>query len=88
VFQARISIPAGVQVAGDLARFYDRLSERLVNFARRAVALASSPSAVERNSPDRCRSESRVKTQHERDLPSVNLRVISPGYLPTVGLAC
>jgi hypothetical protein len=31
VFQARISIPPAYKSPADLARFYDRLSERLVN---------------------------------------------------------
>jgi predicted permease len=83
VFQARISIPKKYKSADDVARFYDRLSERLVNLPGvQSVGVTSiAPlSGLLRTVPFKVEGEA----QHERDLPSVNLRVISPGYLPTI----
>ncbi|HEV3197348.1 MAG TPA: ABC transporter permease [Bryobacteraceae bacterium] len=84
VFQARISIPPAYQSADDVARFYERLSERLVNLPGvRGVGVTSiAPlSGLYRTVPFTVEGEA----QHERDLPSVNLRVISPGYLSAIG---
>ena len=84
VFQARISIPPAYKSPADLARFYDRLSERLVNLPGvQSVGFTSvAPlSGLFRTVPFKVEGEA----QHERDLPSVNLRVISPGYLSAIG---
>ncbi len=84
VFQARISIPQTYESPEDVARFYDRLSEQLVNLADvRAVGVVNvAPlSGLLRTVPFKVEGQA----QNERDLPSVNLRVISPGYLSAVG---
>jgi putative ABC transport system permease protein len=84
VFQARISIPPAYKSPDDLARFYDRLSEHLVNLpgVRSVGVISVAPlSGILRTVPFTVEGEA----QHERDLPSVNLRVISPGYLPAIG---
>jgi predicted permease len=84
VFQARISIPPAYKSPDDLARFYDRLSERLVTLPGvQSVGVTSvAPlSGILRTVPFTVEDEA----QHERDMPSVNLRVISPGYLPAIG---
>src|SRR5262249_27029647 len=84
VFQARISIPPLYESPDDLARFYDRLSERLVNLPGvQSVGVTSvAPlSGLFRTVPFTVEGVA----EHERDLPSVNLRVISPGYLPAIG---
>lgn len=84
VFQARISIPPGYHLPDDLGRFYDRLSEQLVNLpgvhgvgvtnvAPLSGLLATVPFTVE------------GEAQSERDMPNVNLRIISPGYLTAIG---
>ncbi|SPE27844.1 membrane hypothetical protein [Candidatus Sulfopaludibacter sp. SbA3] len=84
VFQARISIPPVYQTPDDVARFYDRLSERLANLPGvRGVGVTSiAPlSGLLRTVPFKVEGEA----QQERDLPNVNLRVISPGYLSAIG---
>lgn len=84
VFQARISIPRSYQSPADVARFCDRLSDALVNLPGvRGVGVVSiAPlSGLLRTVPFKVEDAS----DNERDLPSVNLRVISPGYLSTVG---
>jgi putative ABC transport system permease protein len=84
VFQARVSIPPAYRSPDDLARFYDRLSERLaampgvetvglVSIAPLSGLLATVPFAVE------------GEASRESDRPSVNLRAITPGYLEAVG---
>jgi putative ABC transport system permease protein len=84
VFQARISIPPVYKSPDDVARFYDRLSERLVNLPGvQSVGVTSvAPlSGILRTVPFTVEGEGQL----ERDLPSVNLRVISPGLLPAIG---
>jgi putative ABC transport system permease protein len=84
VFQARISIPPAYKSPDDLARFYDRLSERLVNLPgveSVGVTSVAPLSGILRTVPFTVEGEA----QHERDLPSVNLRVISPGLLSAIG---
>jgi putative ABC transport system permease protein len=84
VFQARISIPPAYKSPDDLGRFYDRLSERLVNLPGvQSVGVTSvAPlSGILRTVPFTVEGEGR----HERDMPNVNLRVISAGYLTTLG---
>lgn len=86
VFQARISIPPGYKSPDDLARFYDRLSEQLVSVPGvQSVGVTSvAPlSGILRTVPFTVEGDA----QNERNLPSVNLRVISPGYLPRSVLA-
>lgn len=84
VFQARVSIPPAYKSPDDLARFYDRLWERLVNLPGvQSVGVTSvAPlSGILRTVPFTVEGEA----QHERDLPSLNIRVISPGLLPAIG---
>lgn len=84
VFQARISIPPMYKSPEDLERFYDRFSERLVNLPGvQSVGVTSvAPlSGILRTVPFTVEGEGR----HERDMPNVNLRVISTDYLPTIG---
>jgi putative ABC transport system permease protein len=84
VFQARISISPVYKTPDDLARFYERLSERLENLpgVRGVGVISIAPlSGLLRTVPFKVEGEA----QNERDLPSVNLRVISPGYLSTIG---
>jgi predicted permease len=84
VFQARISIPPAYKSPEDLARFYERLSERLVNLPGvQSVGVTSvAPlSGILRTVPFTVEGEG----EHERDMPSVNLREISPGYLSAIG---
>jgi len=84
VFQARISIPRSYKSPADVARFCDRLSEGLVSLPGvRGVGIVSvAPlSGLLRTVPFKVEDE----PESERDLPSVNLRMISSGYLSTVG---
>jgi putative ABC transport system permease protein len=84
VFQARISIPPSYKSADDLGRFYDRLSEQLVNLPGVegvGVVSVAPLSGILRTAPFSVDGES----QHERDRPNVNLRVISAGFFPAVG---
>jgi putative ABC transport system permease protein len=84
VFQARISIPPPDKSPDDLGRFYDRLSERLVNLpgVQSVGVISVAPlSGLLRTVPFTIEGEA----QRERDLPSVNLRVISVGYLSAIG---
>jgi putative ABC transport system permease protein len=83
VFQARISIPPAYKSPDDLARFYDRLSERLVNspgVESVGVTNIAPLSGLTLAVPFTVEGEA----SQERDMPSVNLRVISPGLLPTI----
>jgi putative ABC transport system permease protein len=84
VFQAQISIPPTYRSPEDLARFHDRLSERLANLPGvQSVGLISvGPlSGLLATVPFTVEGEA----QHERSLPNANLRVISPGYLSAAG---
>jgi len=84
VFQARISIPPAYKSPDDLARFYDRLSEQLVSLPgvqSVGVTSVAPSSGILRTVPFTVEGEA----QNERDLPSVNLRIISPGYLSAIG---
>jgi predicted permease len=84
VFQARISIPPAYQSPDDVARFYDRLSERLVNLPGvQSVGVTSvAPlSGVLYTVPFTVDSQD----QHDRDRPNANLREISPGLLQAIG---
>jgi putative ABC transport system permease protein len=84
VFQARVSIPPEYQSPADIARFYDRLSERItaspgvlgtgvISIAPLSGLLATVPFSVA------------GQATAERDRASANIRAISAGYLPTVG---
>jgi predicted permease len=84
VFQARISIPPTYNSPDDLARFYDRLSERLVRLPgveRVGVVSVAPLSGLLRTVPFAVEGESRS----DRDQKGANLRIVSPGYMPTVG---
>ena len=84
VFQARISIPSRYQSADDISRFYDRLSERLATLpgVRNVGVISVAPlSGLLRTVPFTIEGDA----QQERDLPSVNLRLISTDYLAVVG---
>ena len=84
VFQARVSIPPAYRSPEDLARFYERLSDRLaaspgveqvgvISVAPLSGLLATVPFSV-------------AGLPHaERDAPSANLRAISPGYPSAAG---
>lgn len=83
VFQARISVPPTYQSPEDLARFYDRLSERLLRqpgVAGVGVTGVAPLSGLLRAVP--FSAEGRAD---ERSKPTVNLRVITPGYLSAIG---
>jgi putative ABC transport system permease protein len=84
VFQARVSIPSAYRSPEDLARFYERLSDRIaaspgveqfgvISIAPLSELLATVPFSVA------------GQPTAERDAPSANLRAISPGYLLAVG---
>ena len=84
VFQARVSIPPAYQSPDDIARFYERLSDRLtaapgvtglgvISVAPLSGLLATVPFSLA------------AQSSAERDWPSANLRAISPGYPTTVG---
>lgn len=84
VFQARVSIPPTYRTPDDLARFYDRLSERIANapgvqqFGVISIAPFSGLlGAVPFSVPGQ---------QFDKRGPSfANLRAITPGYLSAVG---
>ena len=84
VFQARVSLPPTYRSADEVARFYERLSERIAampgveghgvnSVAPFSGMLLSVPFTVEGAQVD------------GRDKTSANLRVISPGYTSAVG---
>jgi len=86
VFQARVFVQASYKSADHVARFCDRLSEQLGNLpgvdtagvisvAPLSGILATVPFTVE------------GEAQHDRDRPNVNLRMVSPGYFPAVGIS-
>jgi putative ABC transport system permease protein len=83
VFAARVALPTSYRSAADVARFYDRLAERLrqspdvkrfgvISVAPLSGLLATVPFSVEGASVD------------ARERVMANLRTISPGYLDTV----
>jgi putative ABC transport system permease protein len=85
VFQARVTLPPAYRSPEDLTRFADRLSDRLtrspgargvglISAAPLSGLLVSVPFTVEGRPPS-----------SERESPSANLRVLTPGYLPAVG---
>jgi putative ABC transport system permease protein len=85
VFQARVTLPPSYGTPEDLTRFADRLSTRLtqspgvrsvgiISAAPLSGLLLSVPFTVEGRPPS-----------SERESPSANLRVISPGYLAAAG---
>ena len=85
VFQARVSIPPTYRSPDDLARFYETLSGKLaglpgvqdlglISIAPLSGLLRSAPFTVEDQPP-----------RTEREGPSANLRIITPGYFPAVG---
>jgi len=83
VFQARVSIPPAYRSPDDVARFYDRLSERIVaspGVKQLGVISVAPLSGLLRTVPFSVAGQSAA----ERDRPSANLRAISPGYLSTV----
>jgi putative ABC transport system permease protein len=84
VFQARVSIPATYRSPDDVTRFYEQLSEPIaatpgvqqvgmISVAPLSGLLATIPFTVEGQSPV------------DRDRPTANLRIITPGYFTTVG---
>ena len=84
VFQARVSIPTSYRSPDDVSRFYERLVDRLaaspgveqvgvISVAPLSGLLVTVPFAVA------------GQPSAERDLPSANLRAISPGYASAVG---
>ncbi len=84
VFQARVSIPPTYQSPSDVSRFYDRLSERLARspgVEKVAVISVAPLSGLLATVPFSVAGESTA----ERDRASANIRVISPGFLATVG---
>jgi len=85
VFQSRVSIPPNYRSPDDLARFYETLSGKLaglpgvqdiglISIAPLTGLLRSAPFTVEDQPP-----------RTERESPSANLRIITPGYFPAVG---
>ena len=84
VFQARVSLPPTYRTPDDVARFYERLSDRLaaapgvrqvgvISIAPLSGLLATVPFSVAGRSND------------ERERYSANLRAISPSYVLAVG---
>ena len=85
VFQARISIPPRYRSVDALSRFYERLSERIAVLpgVRDVGVISVAPlSGLLRTVPFGV--VGRPATD-DRDIPSANLRVITPGYLNAVG---
>jgi predicted permease len=84
VFQARVSIPPTYRSPDDVARFYERLSNRLqvMPAVRQLGVISVAPlSGLLVTVPFSIAGES----TGERDRLSANLRAISPGYLATAG---
>src|SRR5262249_15493266 len=80
VFQARISLPPGYRSSGQVSRFYDRMLEHLKNLpgVESIGATSIAPlSGLTSTVPFRVEGTDQL----ERDMPNVNLRVITPGYL-------
>jgi predicted permease len=85
VFQARVTLPPAYRSPDDVARFSDRLSERLlaapgvthaglISVAPLSGLLATVPFTIADEPP-----------RDRRDTPMANLRAITPGYIPAVG---
>ena len=85
VFQARISLPPTYRTPDDLARFAEQLRSRLavspgvretglISSAPLSGVLVTVPFTVAGRPP-----------AAERDVPSANLRVVTPGYFSAVG---
>ena len=83
VFQARLSLPPTYRTPDDVARFYERLSERIaaspgvdeigvISVAPLSGLLSTIPFSVEGQAEERAR-------------PNANLRQITPRYLTAVG---
>jgi predicted permease len=84
IFQARLSIPPTYRSPDDIARFYERLSERIAaspGVAQIGVISVAPLSGLLATVPFSVASQSTA----ERDRGSANIRAISPGYLSTVG---
>jgi putative ABC transport system permease protein len=84
VLQVRISLPPTYKSAEDLGRFYDRLRDRLAvlpGIGSIGVTSIAPLSGLGSTVPFRVEGDDQVV----RDMPNVNLRVISPGYLSAVG---
>jgi predicted permease len=84
VFQARVSIPTAYRTPDDVSRFYERLGDRLAaspGVEQVGVISVAPLSGLILTVP----FEVAGRPTAERDPPSANLRVISPGYLKTVG---
>jgi predicted permease len=85
VFQARVSVPASYRSADDVVEFYERMLERVTALpgVQHAGLISIAPlSGLLRTVPLGVLGE---PPMDGRDAPSANLRVISPGYLATVG---
>jgi predicted permease len=85
VFHARVSIPPTYRSADAVVRFYERMSERIavqpgvqhvgvISAAPLSGLLASVPFSIAGR-----------PAAHDRDVPSANLRVMTPGYLAALG---
>jgi putative ABC transport system permease protein len=85
VFQARVAIPPTYRSQDDVSRFYDRLSEKLaaspgvrdvgvISVAPLSGLLATVEFSVAGQPPG-----------SDRDVPTANFRVITPGYLSAAG---
>jgi predicted permease len=84
VFQAQVSIPPTYVTADDLGRFYDRLSERLVQLPgvkHVGVTSVAPLSGLLLTAPFTVDGEA----QNERTLPNLSLRIITPDYLAAAG---
>jgi putative ABC transport system permease protein len=84
VFQVRVSIPPTYRTPDAVARFYDRLSERLAALpgVQHVGVISSAPlSGVLRTVPFRVLE---APPKDDRDVPSANFRVITPDYLSAV----
>jgi len=85
VFQARVAIPPTYRSADAVAQFVDRLTERLSNVpsVQSAGVTSVAPfSGLLRTVPFVVAG---MPPKSDRDIPSVNLRVITPGYLAAIG---
>lgn len=84
VFQARVAIPPSYRTPDDVARFYDRLSERIASspgVGAVGVISVAPLSGLLRTIPFSIQGQS----TSERDRVMANLRAVSPGYLQAVG---
>ena len=84
VFQARVSLPPTYRSTDDVARFYERLSERIVaspGVGQMGVISIAPLSGLLATVPFSLEGEADAAS----DKPNVNLRAISPGYPATAG---